>query len=80
VGRLQKKLNPVLIKKGYGTLDMANGMDATLLENDNVKGMEYGVEYAVFKNGILTIQYNDLQDYKGNVDKKNMIAQLVYTF
>ncbi|HWR44311.1 S-layer homology domain-containing protein [Sporomusa sp.] len=68
-------------KKNVGTLDMANGMDAVyLLENDNVKGLEYGFDYAVFKNGILTIQYNDLEENKGTRDKRNLIAQLVYSF
>jgi len=66
--------------KNVGTLDMANGMDTSLRENDNVKGLEYGFEYAVFKNGIMTIQYNDLEAKEGNIDKKNLIAQLVYTF
>jgi len=51
---------------------------------DNVKGAEFGVEYTVFRNGILTVQYNDLE-LKDTVwylsdDKKNFFAQLEYSF
>ncbi|TWH45310.1 S-layer homology domain-containing protein [Sporomusa sp. KB1] len=47
---------------------------------DNVKGLEYGINYTVFKNGVLTIQYNDLETKDTKIDKKNMIAQLEYFF
>jgi len=52
-----------------------------LKEMDDIKGLDYGFEYTLFKNGILRLQYNDMQDEKtGDVDKKNMFAELVYTF
>jgi hypothetical protein len=47
---------------------------------DNIKGLEYGINYTVFKNGVLTIQYNDLETKDTKIDKKNMIAQLEYFF
>ena len=61
-------------------------MDSSIGNADNAKGAEFGVEYTVFKNGILTFQYNDLkskgEDFFGNpaTDKKNFFAQLVYKF
>jgi len=47
---------------------------------DNIKGLEYGINYTVFKNGVLTVQYNDLETKDTKIDKKNMIAQLEYFF
>ncbi|WP_425058575.1 hypothetical protein SCACP_32320 [Sporomusa carbonis] len=47
---------------------------------DDIKGYEYGVEYTVFKNGVLTVIYNDVKNYTETTDKKNMVANLVYTF
>ena len=51
---------------------------------ENVKGAEFGVEYTVFRNGIFTFQYNDLElkdIYHGKYkDKKNFFAQLEYSF
>lgn len=64
-------------------------LDSAILDGDNtagkvlddIKGPEYGVEYTVFKNGILTLQYNDLKTVKGTqVSKKNFFAHLVYSF
>ncbi|MBP2664985.1 MAG: S-layer protein [Firmicutes bacterium] len=55
-------------------------------ELDNVKGAEFGIEYTVFRNGIFTLQYNDLElkdDYGWSgieKDKKNFFAQLEYSF
>ncbi|TWH45311.1 S-layer homology domain-containing protein [Sporomusa sp. KB1] len=54
---------------------------------DNVKGAEFGVEYTLFKNGVLTVQYNDL-DLKDNPfglpgfnkNKKSFFTHLTYTF
>jgi len=50
----------------------------------NVKGAEFGVEYTIFRNGIFTLQYNDLElkyDFGYvNKDKKNFFAQLEYSF
>ncbi|WP_425058576.1 hypothetical protein SCACP_32330 [Sporomusa carbonis] len=66
------------------TLDFADTADPNCYTTygiaDNIKGLEYGVEYTVFKNGVLTVQYNDLETKDTKVDKKNMIAQLVYSF
>ena len=48
---------------------------------DNVKGFDYGFDYTVFKNGILTLQYFDLEDEAiGFIDKKGLTAQLRYQF
>ncbi|SDD80989.1 S-layer homology domain-containing protein [Sporomusa acidovorans] len=59
------------------SVSWVNGM----AEMNDVKGLDFGVEYALFKNGILRVQYSDLTDEKtGDVDKKNMFAELVYTF
>ena len=60
--------------------------DSSIGNADNAKGAEFGVEYTVFRNGILTFQYNDLEskgeDILGNpaTDKKNFFAHLIYTF
>lgn len=65
------------------TLDSGR-QDRTFGHADNIKGAEYGIEYTVFKNGIFTVQYNDLELKKArrceDPDKKNFFAQLVYTF
>jgi hypothetical protein len=51
---------------------------------DNVKGMDVGIDYTVFKNGVLTLQYFDLEserDIPGDInDKKSAVAQLRYMF
>jgi len=73
------------------TLDSARqtnidyGFDNTFGNLDNVKGAEFGIEYTVFRNGIFTFRYNDLElknDFFGyyNKDKKNFFAQLEYSF
>ncbi|WP_094603892.1 hypothetical protein SPSIL_043080 [Sporomusa silvacetica DSM 10669] len=60
--------------------DMAT-WNGGIKEMDNIKGVDYGFEYALFKNGIMRIQYNDMDDEKtGNIDKSNMFAELIYTF
>jgi hypothetical protein len=69
----------------FDTLDGADaaGLNGTAGYLDNVKGMEYGIEYTVFRNGILSLQYNDLKEDKyqyGDDSKKNFIANLTYTF
>ncbi len=49
---------------------------------ENVKGLEYGIEYTVFRNGILSLQYNDLKEntYQyGDDSKKSFLANLTYT-
>jgi hypothetical protein len=64
-------------------------LDSGLLDTsssyiDNVKGTEFGVEYTVFRNGILSLQYGDqeLKEAAAGVDKdkKNFFATLIYTF
>lgn len=63
------------------TLDSAIQDTTTGKTLDNIKGPEYGFEYTIFKNGVLTLQYNDLKTAKGTqVDKKNFFAHLVYSF
>ncbi|HEY3423664.1 MAG TPA: S-layer homology domain-containing protein [Negativicutes bacterium] len=65
------------------TFDTLDGADAAGGYLDNVKGLEYGVEYTVFQNGILSLQYNDLKENKfqnGDDTKKNFLASLTYTF
>ncbi len=49
-------------------------------EMDDIKGLDYGFEYTLFKNGIVRVQYNDMESYNGKIDKKNMFAELVYSF
>ncbi|WP_371363069.1 hypothetical protein SRRS_40510 [Sporomusa rhizae] len=67
--------------KSLSTLDITDQADTNLKRLDNIKGMEYGFDYALFKNGILTLQYNDMESKDGaKTDKKNFIAQLVYSF
>jgi len=43
---------------------------------NDMKGTEYGVEYTVFKDGILSVRYDDLTNYAGKVNKKYMITEL----
>jgi len=66
------------------TIDSGHQLDYYFGNFDNVKGAEFGVEYTVFRNGIFTVQYNDLEqmDTFGQEvkDKKNFFAQLVYSF
>ncbi|HWR44312.1 S-layer homology domain-containing protein [Sporomusa sp.] len=64
---------------GLNTLDYGI-LDGSIGVVDNVKGLEYGVEYTVFKNGVLTFQYNDLEQKNTKIDKKNICAHLVYSF
>ena len=66
------------------TLDCGRYADTTYGILDNVKGAEFGVEYTVFKNGILTVQYDDLElkalTAGQNKDKQSLFAQLIYSF
>ena len=70
------------------TLDSGVINDTSFGLLDNVKGAEFGVEYTVFRNGIFTVQYSDLElkdviastGDGTNKDKKNLFAQLVYSF
>ncbi|CQR70567.1 Outer membrane protein alpha precursor [Sporomusa ovata DSM 2662] len=66
------------------TLESGRYEDFTYGILDNVKGAEFGVEYTVFKNGVLTVQYNDLE-YKDNLgginnNKESFFTHLTYTF
>ncbi|CQR73047.1 hypothetical protein SOV_48310 [Sporomusa ovata DSM 2662] len=58
--------------------DVAGGLAAF----NDTKGFEYGVEYTVFKNGILAVQYNDMKDKNGNSPngRRNLITSLSYSF
>jgi hypothetical protein len=48
---------------------------------DNVKGFDVGIDYTVFKNGILTLQYFALEDENtGLNDEKGFIGQIRYMF
>ncbi len=61
------------------TLDGADQVQGNLLANQ--KGFEYGFEYTILKNGILTLQYNNLKSNdNNNINGKNFIGQLVYSF
>ncbi|WP_371373726.1 porin [Sporomusa aerivorans] len=66
------------------TLDAGRNYDDTYGILDNVKGPEFGVEYTVFKNGILTVQYNDLELKNPTAgqqkDKESFFAHLKYWF
>ncbi len=44
------------------------------------KGMEYGIEWTVFNNGILSFTYNDWKKVSDNTPQKNFIANLIYQF
>ena len=63
----------------FSTPDMSSVYGGNAL--NNVKGLEYGFEYALFKNGVFTMKYLDLKTNDGvETPVKNFIAQLVYTF
>ncbi|WP_094606077.1 hypothetical protein SPSIL_007470 [Sporomusa silvacetica DSM 10669] len=67
----------------FTTLDSGSQKDWYFGNLDNVKGAEFGVEYTVFRNGIFTFQYNDLEakdSWYKDKDKKNFFAQLEYSF
>ena len=65
------------------TLDNSN-FSKDFAKADNVKGAEFGFNYTVFKNGIFTAQYGDLELKKAaadvDKDKKNFFAHLRYWF
>lgn len=58
--------------------DVAGGLSAL----NDTRGFEYGLEYTVFKNGIFTVQYNDMKDKNGNSPdgRRNLITSLSYSF
>lgn len=63
----------------FSTPDMSSAYGGNALSN--VKGLEYGFEYTLFKNGIFTARYLDLKTNDSvETPVKNFIAQLVYTF
>lgn len=48
---------------------------------NNIKGVDYGFEYTVFKNAVVTLNYLDLETKDVTpVDKKSYTAQLRYFF
>ncbi|TWH48085.1 S-layer homology domain-containing protein [Sporomusa sp. KB1] len=66
------------------TLDTGRYADTTYGNLDNIKGMELGAEYTVFKNGVLSVMYEDLElkdpQAGQNKDKKGLWATLIYSF
>lgn len=50
------------------------------LAMNNIKGFDYGVEYTVFNNAVLTLNYQDLTAQTGTANDKAFIAQLRYAF
>lgn len=58
--------------------DVAGGLAAF----NDTKGFEYGVNYTVFKNGVLSVWYNDMKDKDGNSPdgRRNLITSLSYSF
>lgn len=58
--------------------DVAGGL---AVFNDT-KGFEYGFDYTVFKNGILSVWYNDMKDKDGKSPdgRRNLITSLSYAF
>ena len=70
---------------GLTTWDSGRTSKDTSYNNmDNVKGLDYGFEYTVFKNGIMTLQYNDLElkdpTASQKKDKESLMAYLKYWF
>ena len=47
---------------------------------NNVKGADYGIEYSIFKNSVLTFNYFDLESKDGTADYKSYTGQLRYFF
>ncbi|CQR72382.1 Outer membrane protein alpha precursor [Sporomusa ovata DSM 2662] len=66
------------------TLDTGRYADTTYGNLDNIKGMELGAEYTVFRNGVLSVMYEDLElkapQAGQNKDKKGLWATLIYSF
>jgi len=48
---------------------------------NNLKGTEFGIDYTVFKNGVLSVKYDALKSNDGkNTDRKFMITELNVSF
>lgn len=73
------------------TLGSVNGSDTTHLLKaaggvngvnamSNVKGFEYGFEQTLFKDAILSLQYNDFKSKTDGKDAQNFLATLNYMF
>ncbi|WP_094604868.1 hypothetical protein SPSIL_018680 [Sporomusa silvacetica DSM 10669] len=66
------------------TLDTGRYADLTYGNMDNIKGMEIGAEYTVFRNGVLSVMYEDLElkdpQAGQNKDKQGLWATLIYSF
>ena len=64
--------------KGYTTrnfTDNSGGVGA-----NDIKGYEYGVEYTLFKNGLLSLNYNPDKNYAGTADRKYFMGTITYGF
>ena len=46
----------------------------------NIKGFEYGLEYTLFQNGTLTLQYGDHKRKTDNENAENFMAAMEYHF
>jgi hypothetical protein len=46
----------------------------------NIKGFEYGIEYTVFPNAAMTLQYGDQKKKTDNATAKNFMATMQYHF
>ncbi|AIF53746.1 S-layer homology domain-containing protein [Pelosinus sp. UFO1] len=47
---------------------------------NDIKGYEYGVEYTLFKNGLLSLNYNPDKNYAGTADRKYFMGTITYGF
>lgn len=75
-----RKAEPGFDQKNWNDFSDMATWNGGFKEMDDIKGLDYGFEYTLFKNGIMRIQYNDMESYKGDTNKRNMFAELVYTF
>lgn len=71
-----RNADPAFDSYSLSTLDTT----AKVNEMSNIKGFEYGVEYTVFKNGVLKFQYNDLKSKLDDAGQKNYFGSLTYSF
>lgn len=58
--------------------NMTTPFDALVMSN--IKGFEYGYERTVFKNAIMSLQYNDLTKKDDGTSAKSFLCSLTYSF